>query len=65
MANAERRKEDFRWIEKDRLGLHVHGNGVVTIHQRDHISRDKWETLIVGADDIRAMARALEAELVK
>ena len=53
------RKADFRWVEKDRLGLHVHGNGVVTIHQRDHISRDKWDTFIVSANDLNALVRVL------
>lgn len=50
---------DLRWIVDDRLALEV-SDGTVTVHQRDRISREKWNTLILRDDDLRALAKALD-----
>jgi hypothetical protein len=54
-------KVDLRWIEPNRLALEVIKGGVtVIIHQRDHISSDKWNTIILRASDLRELAKALD-----
>lgn len=51
-------KIDLRWIEDDKLGLEVQV-GAVIIHQRDHLRPQQWNTLIMTADELRGLARAL------
>ena len=52
-------KIDLRWIEDDRLGLEVQV-GTVTIHQRNHLRRDQWDTMILSPNDLRALVKALD-----
>lgn len=59
-ATSSLGKVDLRWIEPNKLALEVSKNGTVTIHQRDHISTDKWNTLILSTDALRELAKALD-----
>ena len=60
-ATSSLGKVDLRWIEPNKLALEVSKNGeTAIIHQRDHISTDKWNTLILSTDALRELAKALD-----
>lgn len=55
-------KTDWLHIEKGRLSIAVRDGepDVVTVYQIDHIDRDKWNTMIISVDDLRALVRAVD-----